>query len=65
VFHISIWGDWSFVCGTKPTKAPVAPGLSWAPHLFDCKPRLIHFFSSFHAAYNQERLTFFLLYRIV
>ena len=24
---------------------------SWAPYLFDCKPRLIKFFSSFHAAY--------------
>jgi len=24
---------------------------SWAPYLFDCKPRLKSFFSSFHAAY--------------
>jgi len=26
------------------------------PCLFDCKPRLIRFFSSFRAAYNQRRL---------
>ena len=34
---------------------------SWAPYLFDCKPRLIKFFSSFRAAYNQGELTFFIL----
>ena len=34
---------------------------SWAPYLFDCKPRLIKFLSSFHAACNQGRLTFFTL----
>jgi len=35
---------------------------SWAPYLFDCKPRLIQFFSSFHATYNQGRLTFLFFY---
>jgi len=34
---------------------------SWAPYLFDYKPRFIKFFSSFHAAYNHGRLTFFIL----
>jgi len=29
VFHFSIWAAWSFVCGTKPIKAPVAAGLCW------------------------------------
>ena len=29
------------------------------PHLFDCKPRLTSFFSSFSAACNQGWLTFF------
>jgi len=28
------------------------------PHLFDCKPRLMNYFSSFRATYNQGRLTF-------
>jgi len=27
VLHTSIWGDWNFVWGAKPTKAPVATGL--------------------------------------
>jgi len=27
VFHVSIWGAYSFVLGDKPTKAPVATGL--------------------------------------
>jgi len=26
MFHISIWGAWSFVWGTKPTKAPRGDG---------------------------------------
>jgi len=26
VFHISIWGAWSFVWGAKPTKAPRGDG---------------------------------------
>jgi len=34
VFHFSHWGDWSFVCGAKPTKAPVAPGLVTNSRLF-------------------------------
>ena len=29
----------------------------WIQHLFDCKPRFVKFFSPFHAAYNQVRLT--------
>jgi len=32
VFHISIWGAWSIVCGAKPTKAPPrgdGTGLRW------------------------------------
>jgi len=37
---------------------------SWAPNLFDCKPRLIKFISSFHAACNQGWLTFFIFYFI-
>jgi len=38
----------------------------WLPHLFDVKPRLIMCFSSFRAAYNQRRRTFFsLLYHTV
>jgi len=37
---------------------------SWAPYLFDWKPRLIKFIASFHAAYNQERLTFFILFTL-
>jgi len=39
----------------------------WTSYLFDCKPQLINFFSWFHAAYNQGRLTFFifLLYQKV
>jgi len=30
------------------------------PHLLDCKPRITKFFFSFHAAYNQGRLTIFI-----
>jgi len=30
------------------------------PYLFDCNPRLLKFFSSFPAAYNQGLLTFFI-----
>jgi len=26
VFHISLWGAWSFVRGAKPTKAPRGDG---------------------------------------
>jgi len=26
VFHISIWGDWIFVWGAKPTKDPRGEG---------------------------------------
>jgi len=33
-------------------------------YLLDCKPRLIKLFSSFHAAYNQERITFLFFYFI-
>jgi len=29
VFHISIWGAWSFVWGLSPPKTPVATGLYW------------------------------------
>ena len=44
--------------GLSPSKPPMATGLSWTPYLFDCKPWLINFFSSFHAAYNQGSLLF-------
>jgi len=27
VFHVPIWGSWSFVWGDKPTKAPRGDGL--------------------------------------
>jgi len=26
MFHISVWGAWSFVWGAKPTKAPSGDG---------------------------------------
>jgi len=26
VFHVSVWGDWGFVLGAKPTKAPRGDG---------------------------------------
>jgi len=32
----------------------------YIPHLFDCKLRLIHFFSSFRVVYNQGQFTFFI-----
>ena len=33
VFHISIWGAWSFVWGSKPTKAPPWPR-DWSGYYF-------------------------------
>ena len=29
MFHILIWGTWSFVWGDKPTKAPRGDGTGW------------------------------------
>jgi len=28
VLHTSIWGDWNFVWGAKPTKAPHGDGIA-------------------------------------